>query len=92
MLKNCTLNRIKLIHQLPIFFFNKNIYLFVHRLEFKKRFGVTTAFIATHSGLTRWVEINSNTADQTNREYDLILSRTFKCFYYPKFTFKIQFY
>ncbi|XP_037933678.1 voltage-dependent calcium channel subunit alpha-2/delta-3 isoform X2 [Teleopsis dalmanni] len=32
--------------------------------EFKQRFGITVAFLATHSGLTRWQEFHSNNADE----------------------------
>ncbi|KRF79596.1 voltage-dependent calcium channel subunit alpha-2/delta-3 isoform X3 [Drosophila virilis] len=34
------------------------------RHEFKQRFGITVAFLATHSGLTRWHEFHSNMAEQ----------------------------
>ncbi|EDW47764.1 GM21490 [Drosophila sechellia] len=33
--------------------------------EFKQRFGVTVAFLATHSGLTRWHEFHSNAAEES---------------------------
>ncbi|XP_017029927.1 voltage-dependent calcium channel subunit alpha-2/delta-3 isoform X6 [Drosophila kikkawai] len=33
--------------------------------EFKQRFGVTVAFLATHSGLTRWHEFHSNNAEES---------------------------
>ncbi|EDV37941.1 uncharacterized protein Dana_GF13711, isoform A [Drosophila ananassae] len=33
--------------------------------EFKQRFGVTLAFLATHSGLTRWHEFHSNGLEDT---------------------------
>ncbi|KAI8121434.1 Voltage-dependent calcium channel subunit alpha-2/delta-3 [Lucilia cuprina] len=32
--------------------------------EFKQRFGITVAFLATHSGLTRWQEFHSNMAEE----------------------------
>ncbi|XP_023033749.1 voltage-dependent calcium channel subunit alpha-2/delta-3 isoform X8 [Drosophila willistoni] len=32
--------------------------------EFKQRFGVTVAFLATHSGLTRWHEFHSNMPEE----------------------------
>ncbi|XP_043644315.1 voltage-dependent calcium channel subunit alpha-2/delta-3 isoform X4 [Drosophila teissieri] len=35
------------------------------RNEFKQRFGVTVAFLATHSGLTRWHEFHSNAAEES---------------------------
>ncbi|KPU77118.1 uncharacterized protein Dana_GF13711, isoform C [Drosophila ananassae] len=35
------------------------------RNEFKQRFGVTLAFLATHSGLTRWHEFHSNGLEDT---------------------------
>ncbi|KAH8402487.1 hypothetical protein KR009_012344 [Drosophila setifemur] len=35
------------------------------RNEFKQRFGVTMAFLATHSGLTRWHEFHSNAAEES---------------------------
>lgn len=28
----------------------------IRRNEFDQRFGITTAFLATHSGLTRWMD------------------------------------
>ncbi|XP_012158021.1 voltage-dependent calcium channel subunit alpha-2/delta-3 isoform X4 [Ceratitis capitata] len=34
------------------------------RNEFKQRFGITVAFLATHSGLTRWQEFHSNMAEE----------------------------
>ncbi|XP_023033744.1 voltage-dependent calcium channel subunit alpha-2/delta-3 isoform X1 [Drosophila willistoni] len=34
------------------------------RNEFKQRFGVTVAFLATHSGLTRWHEFHSNMPEE----------------------------
>ncbi|KAM8713318.1 hypothetical protein ACLKA7_013609 [Drosophila subpalustris] len=34
------------------------------RHEFKQRFGITVAFLATHSGLTRWHEFHTNMAEQ----------------------------
>lgn len=37
----------------------------LHRNEFKQRFGVTLAFLATHSGLTRWHEFHSNGLEDT---------------------------
>ncbi|XP_034475779.1 voltage-dependent calcium channel subunit alpha-2/delta-3 [Drosophila innubila] len=35
-----------------------------NRHEFKQRFGITVAFLATHSGLTRWHEFHTNMAEQ----------------------------
>ncbi|KAH8398224.1 hypothetical protein KR222_006390, partial [Zaprionus bogoriensis] len=35
------------------------------RHEFKQRFGITVAFLATHSGLTRWHEFHTNMAEQS---------------------------
>ncbi|XP_055704194.1 voltage-dependent calcium channel subunit alpha-2/delta-3 isoform X3 [Phlebotomus papatasi] len=32
--------------------------------EFKQRFGITVAFMATHSGLTRWQEFYSNSVEE----------------------------
>ncbi|XP_013110373.1 voltage-dependent calcium channel subunit alpha-2/delta-3 isoform X4 [Stomoxys calcitrans] len=32
--------------------------------EFKQRFGINVAFLATHSGLTRWQEFHSNMAEE----------------------------
>ncbi|XP_030369817.1 voltage-dependent calcium channel subunit alpha-2/delta-3 isoform X2 [Scaptodrosophila lebanonensis] len=32
--------------------------------EFKQRFGITVAFLATHSGLTRWHEFHTNMAEE----------------------------
>ncbi|KAM7358603.1 voltage-dependent calcium channel subunit straightjacket isoform 2-T2 [Cochliomyia hominivorax] len=32
--------------------------------EFRQRFGITVAFLATHSGLTRWQEFHSNMAEE----------------------------
>ncbi|XP_055843710.1 voltage-dependent calcium channel subunit alpha-2/delta-3 isoform X3 [Episyrphus balteatus] len=36
------------------------------RNEFKQRFGITVAFLATHSGLTRWQEFHSNIAEEAH--------------------------
>uniref|UniRef100_A0A336LHN4 CSON011477 protein n=1 Tax=Culicoides sonorensis TaxID=179676 RepID=A0A336LHN4_CULSO len=41
-------------------FFSKNFTQQEKGDEFKQRFGITVAFIATHSGLTRWQEFSSN--------------------------------
>ncbi|XP_067644744.1 voltage-dependent calcium channel subunit alpha-2/delta-3 isoform X7 [Eurosta solidaginis] len=34
--------------------------------EFRQRFGITVAFLATHSGLTRWQEFHSNMAEEAS--------------------------
>ncbi|XP_055909802.1 voltage-dependent calcium channel subunit alpha-2/delta-3 isoform X2 [Eupeodes corollae] len=34
--------------------------------EFKQRFGITVAFLATHSGLTRWQEFHSNITEEAH--------------------------
>uniref|UniRef100_A0A1B0DG25 Uncharacterized protein n=1 Tax=Phlebotomus papatasi TaxID=29031 RepID=A0A1B0DG25_PHLPP len=36
--------------------------------EFKQRFGITVAFMATHSGLTRWQEFYSNSVEEIRSE------------------------
>ncbi|XP_067644741.1 voltage-dependent calcium channel subunit alpha-2/delta-3 isoform X4 [Eurosta solidaginis] len=36
------------------------------RNEFRQRFGITVAFLATHSGLTRWQEFHSNMAEEAS--------------------------
>lgn len=35
----------------------------LHRNELKQRFGITRAFLATHSGLTRWMDFSSDSDD-----------------------------
>lgn len=35
----------------------------LRRNELKQRFGITRAFLATHSGLTRWMDFTSDSDD-----------------------------
>lgn len=44
----------------------------IYRNEFDQRFGITTAFLATHSGLTRWMDFqkpNNNYVGDSQPEY-----------------------
>lgn len=46
-----------------------------NRNEFNQRFGITTAFLATHSGLTRWMNFqkpNNNYVADSRPEYVLL--------------------
>lgn len=49
----------------------------VPRNEFKQRSGVTVAFLATQSGLTRWMNFHSNNVpDEFESEYVHVKSAT----------------
>lgn len=59
-----------------------NLRILCFRNEFDQRFGITTAFLATHSGLTRWMDFqkpNNNYVAQSRPEYVHCYSNSLHC-------------
>lgn len=63
-----------------------NLRILCFRNEFDQRFGITTAFLATHSGLTRWMDFqkpNNNYVAQSRPEYviQIVCSAYYSAYY-----------